>query len=1107
MSSSFVRPTLYYPSSKLKHLLNDPNTIKTLPAVVDFNAARNPNYTFCVQAEKVKTADGESTTRAVTISHREFRDGILRCQGWLLRTVAEMQLPITTISDGVTTKGPPVALLMESNVGLAIHILALMGLGVPVLILSTRLSPLAIQELLTTTGTRAVLTSPRLERVCREGVAGLDPASAPAVSIYGRQPYGAFLSTQEPLSARSICNAGHHTDETDLQVIILHSSGSTGLPKAIPQSHEYFVGHAACYDLTPSEAEGLNVSTLPLYHGFGILAMCLSLSVGLTMCLPVNSVSSAEALVDLFTLLKNARSMMTVPSVLDDLAQMETDAGIQTLQKLQFVAVGGGPLSPPVGTKLAAAGVPLLNHIGATEVGALSPIFVPKPAQGDKYDYRYFRLRQDFDIDVLDTEGGRCRLVGHPFGLGAPFPIQDQLVRSADNPETDFLVVGRDDDVIVLATGEKVLPGLLEAAIAQDEECKVGVMFGRGQFEAGVLVEPRRPIESGDRKGGERFRDHVWEIVKTVNEKLDAHARLSSPKSIIIVTTPGKAIPRSSKDSVLRQEAWRVFESEIEAMYQELDGYALSSTPGVDTPSMINLDADLEGGLRDLVQNNIGWRIPVGQWADDDDFFELGMDSLQALELRRLIATAIKSTTTKQISRDFVYRHPSILKLSNAIRGGDAAANTTSASEMDRFIAKYAASKPPADAGHVILLTGSTGSLGTHLVQHLSSLPSVSRIICVVRKPSSPTTTTTVSPKDQLNATFSARHMSLPPEIWTAKIDVLQADFSKPAPFLGLVEPHHYDNLRRTVTHIIHNGWPMDFNRHVSSFESQFQLTRGLLHLAHDIHTYHHHHHHSNLSAKPPVFMFISSIAVAANYSSEPQSAGACMVPEIPMPSSRCPLPIGYAQAKYVCERIIEDFAAVHGGDGGEVVTKYVRVGQMTGARGSGMWNTSEHFPALTLSWLPVDIAAASLTDLLFHTPSPSPSPFPSTTPLSQSTPEIYHLENPLRQSWDDILTALETNPTLASKFSPTNTPGPTRLPYETWLERMLAAPDDGDRNPAKKMAGFFQKEFEHMAQGKVVLGTEEARRCSPALRAVGIVDAGLVGRYVDAWRAVGFLD
>ncbi|KAK3695745.1 hypothetical protein B0T22DRAFT_509135 [Podospora appendiculata] len=1102
MSSSFARPTLYYPSSKLKRLQNDPDTIKTLPAVVDFNAARNPNYTFCVQGERIKTDDGGSTTQAVAISHREFRDGILRCQDWLLRTVAEMQLPTTT-SDGVTTKGPPVALLMESNVGLAIHILALMGLGVPVLVLSTRLSPLAIQELLTTTGTQAVLTSPRLQRVCREGVAGLDQTK----SIYERRPYGDFL-TQEPLTARSICRADHHTDENDLQVIILHSSGSTGLPKAIPQSHEYFVGHAACHDLAPSEAEGLNVSTLPLYHGFGILAMCLSLSIGLTMCLPVNSVSSAEALVDLFALLKHARSMMTVPSVLDDLAQMDTDAGIQALRKLEFVAVGGGPLSPPVGARLAAAGVPLLNHIGATEVGALSPIFVPRPAQ-DNYDYRYFRLRRDFDIDVLDsdTEGGaagRCRLVGHPFGLGAPFAIQDQLVRSADNPETDFLVVGRDDDVIVLATGEKVLPGLLEAAIAQDGECKVGVMFGRGQFEAGVLVEPRRPIGGFDEKGVEQFREHVWEIVKTVNEKVDAHAQLSSPKSIIVVTTPGKAIPRSSKDSVLRQEAWRVFESEIEAMYQELDGYASSLTPGADTPSMIDLDADLEGGLRDLVQNSIGWRIPAGQWADDDDLFELGMDSLQALELRRLIATATKSTKQTSISRDFVYRHPSILKLSSAIRGNETTTTgtTTPISEMERFIAKYAASTPPAETGHVILLTGSTGSLGTHLVQHLSSLPSVARIICIIRKPSSSSTSiVSESPKDDLKTTFAARHgMSLPPEIWAAKIDVLQADFAKPAPFLGLAEPHRYDDLRRRVTHIIHNGWPMDFNRHVSSFESQFQLTRGLLHLAHDIHTY-----HNSPSKKPPVFMFISSIAVAANYASEPQAGGARIVPEVAMPSARCPLPIGYAQAKYVCERIIEDFAGVHGrGDG--VVTKYVRVGQMTGARGTGRWNPSEHFPALvksslvvgglprvqgTLSWLPVDIAATALSDLLFHTPSPSPSP--------SVTPEIYHLENPLRQSWDDILTALETNPSLALLSLP-------RLPYATWLARMLAAPDD-EKNPAKKMAGFFQNEFEHMAQGAVVLGTEQARRCSEALRTVGPVDAELVGRYVDAWRAVGFLD
>ena len=43
----------------------------------------------------------------------------------------------------------------------------------------------------------------------------------------------------------------------------------TGLPKAIPLSHRYLLGYAACHLFPASEDEserGVNLSTLPLFH-------------------------------------------------------------------------------------------------------------------------------------------------------------------------------------------------------------------------------------------------------------------------------------------------------------------------------------------------------------------------------------------------------------------------------------------------------------------------------------------------------------------------------------------------------------------------------------------------------------------------------------------------------------------------------------------------------------------------------------------------------------------------------------------------------------------------------------------------------------------------
>lgn len=51
------------------------------------------------------------------------------------------------------------------------------------------------------------------------------------------------------------------------KALILHSSGTTGLPKPISLAHRYLLGYAACHRLQPDQCHNrLNISTLPMYH-------------------------------------------------------------------------------------------------------------------------------------------------------------------------------------------------------------------------------------------------------------------------------------------------------------------------------------------------------------------------------------------------------------------------------------------------------------------------------------------------------------------------------------------------------------------------------------------------------------------------------------------------------------------------------------------------------------------------------------------------------------------------------------------------------------------------------------------------------------------------
>lgn len=257
ISHSFVPAVLSLPTH------TQASSLRTLPELVEHNAKNNATYLFCQQA--ARRLDG--SLHLVSVTHSQLKDAVLRCQEWLRETVNELKLPCPGEDDRFS-KGPPVALFMESDVGLWVHLLALISLGVPVLLLSARLSPTAISHLLSTTGARSVVVSPRLHDTAQEGVNLLQSDDIDP-TLYERNPYEFFLGqTGAPAPPeRSICAPGYHNDATDRQVIILHSSGTTGLPKPIYQSHEYLVGFAAAHAFSSDEeAQHLNLSTLPLYH-------------------------------------------------------------------------------------------------------------------------------------------------------------------------------------------------------------------------------------------------------------------------------------------------------------------------------------------------------------------------------------------------------------------------------------------------------------------------------------------------------------------------------------------------------------------------------------------------------------------------------------------------------------------------------------------------------------------------------------------------------------------------------------------------------------------------------------------------------------------------
>ena len=224
-----------------------------------------------------------------------------------------------------------------------------------------------------------------------------------------------------------------------------------------------------------------------------------------------------------------------------------------------------------------------------------------------------------------------------------------------------------------------------------------------------------------------------------------------------------------------------------------------------------------------------------------------------------------------------------------------------------------------------MVVTGATGSLGSHLVAYCSALPQIKSIVCLNRYSSREATL-------RQREALTSRGLSLASDA-LSKLKVFETDTSKT--MLGL-PGSEYQYLADKVTLIVHNAWPMSITRPVKAFESQFKVMRNLIELA------------SKAASRRPEgpkigFQFISSIATVSYF---PIRSGKARVPEERM-TVESVLPTGYGDAKLICERMLEETL---GKQPEHFRPMTVRIGQIAGSKTTGQWNPVEHFAFMVKS-------------------------------------------------------------------------------------------------------------------------------------------------------------
>lgn len=565
------------------------------------------------------------------------------------------------------------------------------------------------------------------------------------------------------------------------------------------------------------------------------------------------------------------------------------------------------------------------------------------------------------------------------------------------------------DDTINLVNGEKANPLLLEGMIRQHPDVKENVVFGAGKSRLGLLLIPSRAIDH------DVLLDHLWPTIELAQQDMPAYAQLS--KDMVKILPLNTTYPSTDKGTVVRQAFYRTFEKIIDESYEEeeKDGDLLIS------------GEELRNFLRQKVQAVVGESESI--LTDETDFFGLGIDSLQATQLRTAIVKAI-NLKGKKLGLNVVFDYPNIRSLARkleSLQTGMAESSISTESEIERLITKYRNFDKHVSCnngldGQFVVMTGASGSLGAHVVAQLVSLDRVKKVYCLVRS------TSTEQARERVLRSMSERnvldHIARPN---LEKISALPSDLSHP--YLGLTT-ETYTKLTNEITCLIHCAWSVNFNLRLSSFEQDcIAGTKHLINLC--------------LSAKrphPASFNFCSSVSTAAATTED-------IVPEALPEKFSYAQNMGYAQSKLVAEHLCHHAAQQTG-----ISARVLRIGQIIGDTNHGIWNDTEAIPLIFRSvtavgalprinesprWLPLDVVGKAVTEISISPPTQVPSGV-----LNVTNHQTFHWTK-------DLLPYLHNSELEFVDVSP-----------QEWIRRLRNSNPDPSVNPSYKLVEFFTKRY-----------------------------------------------
>ncbi|KAM5543840.1 hypothetical protein V8D89_002457 [Ganoderma adspersum] len=1028
----------------------------TVPELFEWHARENPS----IDVFRFYTGRGVDS-----LTYRDVNKGVHRAA----------RLVSSFIGPGTRDRHVIAILASADSITYATILLGILRAGHVAFPISPRNSPAAVADLLQKTRCVHILLSQdvHITGLARDALGEVDGVSQYAMpqfeSLYPAGPSQKDSEVEDALEAP--------TYDLESPAIILHSSGSTNHPKPITWSHGGLVAWSTCqWKSADSVGALVGCHGVPMFHAMGSSAIIMAAGSGWVLCVfpPASppTVPNPENVFD-GAIKTGVQVMYTVPAFIELWAR--DPEKVAAMKRMKGLLFGGAPLNKGVGNTLAAQGIKLITAYGSTEVGGVSTGIGADPG----LDWEYFSINYVIDAYMRPAGDGTYELLILAISRCPPRVINDSVDGVDAYATNDLLephptrpgfwkVYGRVDDQIMLSNGEKTNPGPLEFIITKDPHVRGCLFFGRGKFQNGVLIEPTpdEQFDPRDERKLEQFRNKIWPSIESANAIAPQHSRIF--KEMIMVTSLSKPFTYNIK-GVPRRTILRDYENEIEALY---DVVGQSSQADIPPPSSWEKEG-VKAFVRTAVQQVLGRSLP-----EDADVFSNGCDSLQATYIRNTMLRALRGyspAAAKRLPMNVVFQAPSILALTDAVLcslSDDSHITASTPEDLARLVERFSADlpsrptslRPREETKDVVVVTGTTGGFGCDILEHLLRDDEIATVFAFNRKG------TDALERQRSRFRERGHDMRL---LDLSKFRMVEADLQ--AANFGL-EGALLEEIRRSVTHILHNAWQVNFNLKVSSFESDFLGLRHLLELS-----------LSSPYVVPPKVMFVSSIGVLTNHKTTPPE---CTVSEDRVESIAA-IGTGYSESKWVAEEILHQVA-----DRTNLSTTAVRLGQVCGDR-LGHWNEKEWFPAIVKSAVFTRCLPGEMNEVAFILSYPAARAF---VEMRKSSARTLHLVHPRPVAWKAIIAPISEELDVPL------------VPYSQWLAALEKCAAEGSRdevdtmrtNPALRLLDFFR--VQSGSNGGARLSSAKAQQTSEELAQMPELTRDDTKRWVAAWRASGFL-